>query len=53
MKLFMISLIILNLKQKGYAFLTMNLKNIKRSELVKLDIWVNGEGVDALSFYCA
>ena len=25
-------------------------KEYKRSELVKLDIWVNGEGVDALSF---
>ncbi len=37
-------------KTKGYASFDYELKEYKRSELVKLDIWVNGEGVDALSF---
>ena len=37
-------------KTKGYASFDYELKDYRRSELVKLDIWVNGEGVDALSF---
>ena len=37
-------------KTKGYASFDYELKEYRRSDLVKLDIWVNGEGVDALSF---
>lgn len=37
-------------KTKGYASFDYELKEYKRADLVKLDIWVNGEGVDALSF---
>ena len=37
-------------KTKGYASLDYYLKEYKRSELVKLDIRVNNENVDALSF---
>ena len=37
-------------KTKGYASFDYELKEYRRSELVKLDIWVNGESVDALSF---
>lgn len=37
-------------KTKGYASFDYELKEYKRSELVKLDIYVNGESVDALSF---
>ena len=37
-------------KTKGYASFDYNFKEYRRSDLVKLDIWVNGEGVDALSF---
>ena len=37
-------------KTKGYASFDYELKEYRRSELVKLDIWVNGEGVDAFSF---
>ncbi len=37
-------------KTKGYASFDYELKEYRRSELVKLDIWVNGENVDALSF---
>ena len=37
-------------KTKGYASFDYEFKEYKRSELVKLDIWINGEGVDALSF---
>ena len=37
-------------KTKGYASFDYEIKEYKRSDLVKLDIWVNGEGVDALSF---
>ena len=35
---------------KGYASFDYEFKEYVRSELVKLDIRVNGEGVDALSF---
>ena len=37
-------------RTKGYASFDYEFKEYKRSELVKLDIYVNGEGVDALSF---
>ena len=37
-------------KTKGYASFDYEFKEYLRSELVKLDIHVNGEGVDALSF---
>ena len=37
-------------KTKGYASFDYEFKEYKRSDLVKLDIWVNGEGMDALSF---
>ena len=37
-------------RTKGYASFDYELKDYRRSDLVKLDIWVNGEGVDALSF---
>ena len=37
-------------KTKGYASFDYEIKGYQRSDLVKLDIWVNGEGVDALSF---
>ena len=37
-------------KTKGYASFDYEMKEYVRSELVKLDIHVNGEGVDALSF---
>ncbi|HJJ12453.1 MAG TPA: translation elongation factor 4 [Clostridiaceae bacterium] len=41
---------ILKSKTKGYASFDYELKEYRRSELVKLDIYVNGESVDALSF---
>ena len=41
---------ILKSKTKGYASFDYEIKNYQRADLVKLDIWVNGEGVDALSF---
>ena len=37
-------------RTKGYASFDYEMKDYRRSDLVKLDIWVNGEGVDALSF---
>ena len=37
-------------KTKGYASLDYYLKDYKESDLVKLDIYVNSEPVDALSF---
>ena len=37
-------------KTKGYASFDYELKEYRRSKLVKLDIYVNGESVDALSF---
>ena len=37
-------------KTKGYASFDYEFKEYRRSELVKLVIWVNGESVDALSF---
>ena len=37
-------------RTKGYASFDYEIKDYRRSELSKLDIWVNGEGVDALSF---
>ena len=37
-------------RTKGYASFDYEMKEYKRSELVKLDIHVNNEGVDALSF---
>ena len=37
-------------KTKGYSSFDYEVKGYQRADLVKLDIWVNGEGVDALSF---
>ena len=37
-------------KTKGYASLDYEFKEYKKSSLVKLDIYINGEIVDALSF---
>ena len=35
---------------RGYASLEYNLKHFQAADLVKMDILINGEGVDALSF---
>ncbi len=37
-------------RTKGYASLDYEMKDYRRSRLVKLDIYINGEIVDALSF---
>ncbi|MBR5995645.1 MAG: translation elongation factor 4 [Eubacteriaceae bacterium] len=37
-------------RTKGYASLDYELKEYRRSELVKLDLYINGDIVDALSF---
>ncbi len=37
-------------KTKGYASLDYEFKEYKKSNLVKLDIYINGEKIDALSF---
>ncbi len=37
-------------KTKGYASVDYELKEYRRSELVKLDMFINGEQLDALSF---
>ena len=37
-------------KTKGYASFDYEFKEYRRSQLLKLDIWVNGESLDALSF---
>ena len=41
---------ILKSKTKGYASFDYEFKEYRKADLIKLDIWVNGEGIDALSF---
>jgi len=47
MKLSMTSLMSLKSKTRGYASLDYELNGYERSELVKMDILINGELVDA------
>ena len=42
----------IKIKNQGYASLDYELLGYKESKLVKLDIMLNGEVVDALSLLC-